>query len=290
LKESRKIYRLVGVGAAVAAVMPALVGGIWGWLGAHPPRLVPDRDSCPDHWGSSFREIVLQTPDGLRLAAWHTPPVNGVLILVAHGYANARLGAIHALFTRHGYGALSWDFRAHGESDGAVCSLGYYEHIDVETALDYALAQPDVTRVGLWGASMGGIAGLRAAERRPEIEALVLDSVPATLEEAFEVLVRPASLRPVFRWVAEGQVGHPMAAIRPVERITRLDARPVLAIQCGIDEMIPLDSAQRLSQAGGDRCTCWVIPEAKHLQACECRPAEYETRVIGFFDAAFRLG
>jgi pimeloyl-ACP methyl ester carboxylesterase len=268
----------------VISLMPALVGGLWGWLSAHPLRLAPSRDQYPDQWGVPFEEVTLQTPDGLRLAAWYTPPSNGALILVAHGFANARLGEMHALFARHGYGALSWDFRAHGESEGKVCSVGYHETIDMEAALDYALAQPGVERIGLWGGSMGGIAGLRVAVWRPEIQVFVLDSVPSTLEEAFQTLVRPAVLRPSFRVVAEGQAGMSMAAIRPVDRITELGGRPILVIQGGTDRMIPLDSAERLCEAAGESCTLWVVPEAGHMEAHEYEPAVYEARVIGFLE------
>jgi fermentation-respiration switch protein FrsA (DUF1100 family) len=278
----------MGLGALLA-VMPGLIGGIWGWLGAHPPRLVPSRDTYPDHWGVDFREITLVTPDGLRLAAWYTPSANGVLILVAHGYANARLGEIHALFARHGYGVLAWDFRAHGVSEGSMCTVGYYERIDVETALDFALAQPGMTRIGMWGASMGGIAGLRAAEGRPEIEALVLDSVTASLEESLAIMVRPASLRPTYRWVAERAVGVGVTEIQPVEQITHVADRPMLVIQGGVDDLIPPDSAERLCQAVGGKCDSWVILEAGHVESYQCRPEAYEARVIDFFDTVFQI-
>jgi pimeloyl-ACP methyl ester carboxylesterase len=276
-------WRTLGV-AVVLCVVPALVGGVWGWLCAHPPRLVPPRDRHPDHWGAAYQEIILRTPDGLRLVAWYTPPRNGAVVLVAHGYANARLAEMHALFVRHGYGALSWDFRAHGESEGALCTVGYHEAVDVETALEFALAQPAVQRIGLWGGSMGGIAGLQAAERRPEIEVLVLDSVPATLEDAFQILVRPAMLQPFVRYVAEKEAGMAIRVVRPVDRIASVDGHPVLVIQGTADRMIPADSAEQLCQSAGEMCTRWAVSGAGHLEAYSSRPAAYEQRVIAFLD------
>jgi pimeloyl-ACP methyl ester carboxylesterase len=286
---SSLVWRTVGIGVLIC-VVPAAVGGAWGWLCAHPPRLVPPPDQHPDRWGAAYEEINLLTPDGLRLVAWYTPPQNGVVILVAHGYANARLAEMHALFARHGYGALAWDFRAHGESEGAVCTVGYHEALDVETALDFVLAQPAVRRIGLWGGSMGGIAGLQAAERRPEIEALVLDSVPATLEEAFQVLVRPAFLQPFARYVAEKEAGLGMEVVRPVDRIAGVNGRPILVIQGTDDGMIPADSAERLCRAAGERCTRWTVPDAGHLEAHASRPPTYEQRVIAFLDRTLLAG
>jgi uncharacterized protein len=38
--------------------------------------------------------------------------------------------------------------------------------------------------------------------------------------------------------------------------------------------------------AAGANSTLWEIPESKHVGGLAARPAEYERRVAGFFDAA----
>jgi hypothetical protein len=38
--------------------------------------------------------------------------------------------------------------------------------------------------------------------------------------------------------------------------------------------------------AAGESATLWEIPEADHMGGQTARPAEYERRVIGFFDSA----
>lgn len=102
------------------------------------------------------------------------PPQNGVVILAAHGYAGVRHSDIHMMLARHGYGVLSWDFRAHGKSGGEVSTLGVFEILDVEAALDFALQQPGVKRAGgTWGGSMGGATLIMATANHLEIEALV---------------------------------------------------------------------------------------------------------------------
>src|SRR4029077_671148 len=42
--------------------------------------------------------------------------------------------------------------------------------------------------------------------------------------------------------------------------------------------------------AAGASATLWEIPESKHVGGLEARPAEYERRVIGFFDRALLSG
>jgi pimeloyl-ACP methyl ester carboxylesterase len=40
------------------------------------------------------------------------------------------------------------------------------------------------------------------------------------------------------------------------------------------------------ARAAGDNATLWEIPESGHVGGIEARPAEYERRVVGFFDKA----
>ena len=157
--------------------------------------------------GIEFQEVELVTEDNVRLSAWYTPPKNGAVILVAHGYGDKRMEDIYALFASHGYGVIAWDFRAHGESAGEFCSLGYYEILDAKAALDFALAQPGVEHIGAWGGSMGAVTMIRAAARYPEIEALVADSPYATLEDEMDLRVPFPLMRPLIRFFAERESG-----------------------------------------------------------------------------------
>ena len=109
----------------------------------HPARYIPAGNWLKQN-NIPYQEIELTAIDGVKLAAWYTPPKNGAVILVAHGYGSSRLEDIYVMFAQSGYGVLAWDFRAHGASGGDFSTLGYYEQLDVEAALDYALSQPDV--------------------------------------------------------------------------------------------------------------------------------------------------
>jgi hypothetical protein len=40
------------------------------------------------------------------------------------------------------------------------------------------------------------------------------------------------------------------------------------------------------AEGAGEPKTLWAIPESKHVGGLAARPAEYERRVIRFFDAA----
>jgi dipeptidyl aminopeptidase/acylaminoacyl peptidase len=252
----------------------------------HPARSLRSAGDTPARLGVSYQEIALTTTDGLKLAAWYTPPQNGRVILVAHGYADKRSTDLHALFARNKYGVLSWDFRAHGESEGNLCTLGYYETRDVEAALDFALSQPEVSHVGAWGGSMGGVATILAAAHRPEIEAVVVDSAFSTLEDEIAVRVPSAIMRPFIRFFAEQETGISAQQVRPIDQIGRISPRPVLIIQGLADKAIPLDSAQRLYNAAGEPRTLWQENGVDHVAMFSAQPQEYEERVVSFLNGA----
>src|SRR5215216_4996315 len=136
----------------------------------HPPRLIPPGNTLRKY-KVPYQSVNLVTEDGIRLSAWYTPPENGALILLAHGYGDNRPEWVYEMLAKKGYGVLAWDARAHGESDGEIFTIGYLEVLDVKAALDYALTQPNVEHVGAWGGSMGGATLIRATAQSPEIEA-----------------------------------------------------------------------------------------------------------------------
>lgn len=251
-----------------------------------PARSVRQISDTPARLGVRYQEITLTTADGLELAGWYTPASNGAVILVAHGYGGARQAEKHAFFARSGFGTVTWDFRAHGESEGEVCTMGYQEAMDVEAALDFALSQPDLDMVGALGESMGAAAIIQAAARRPEIAAMVADSSFAALEEEIEIVVPQAILRPFIRFFAEREAGLDIGDLRPIERIGEISPRPVFIIQGMADSAIPADSAQRLYDAAGEPRRLWIEPGVEHMGVQNARPAEYERRVIEFFTAA----
>ena len=249
----------------------------------HPARQIPSGEVLRAN-GIEFQEVELVTEDGVKLSAWYTPPQNGAIILVAHGYGDKRAEDFHALFASHGYGVIAWDFRAHGSSEGEFSSLGYYEVLDAKAALDYALAQPGVEHVGAWGGSMGAVTMIRATAQYPEIEALVADSPFPTLQDEMNLRVPFPILRPLIRLFAERQSGVTLDLVRPVDDIARISPRPVLIIQGMGDGMVPLDSAQRLYDAAGEPRQLWTEKDAPHLNMYAYYKTRYTKRVIKFFD------
>ena len=252
----------------------------------HPERRFHSIDDTPASQGIPYEEVVLITSDGIALRAWYTPPQNSAVVLVAHAHNGARPTDMHSLFARHEYGVVSWDFRAHGESEGEVCSFGYYEVLDVEAALDFALSQPEVERVAAWGGSMGGATVIMAAARRSEIKAVVADSAFAALEDELIVMIRLKWMRPLIQFFAERETGVSIDDLRPVDVIGQISPRPVFIIHGLSDSMIPINAGERLYETAGDPRTLWSEQNVGHLSMIDEFPEEYENRIIEFLDSA----
>ncbi len=248
----------------------------------HPPRNYAENRYLTKEL-IPYQDVELITEDGVKISAWYTPPQNGVVIMLAHGYASHRLTDIYVMLANHGYGVIAWDFRAHGASGGDFTTLGYYEVQDVKTVLDYVLRQPGVKHVGGLGQSMGAVTLIRAAAQYSQIEAVVSDSAFSSLQGELDKRVPFPVIKPLIKFFAEQQTGLSLNTVNTVDEIGKITPRPVLIVQSTNDQMIPLDSALRLYENAHQPKELWIVDKAPHVGIYTMYPKEYEDRVISFF-------
>ena len=284
-----RYWRNLSLCALVLVITSACATLAWiGYQGAtlylHPARAARAAADTPARLGINYQDITLLTQDGLKLSAWYTPPKNGAIILAAHGYGNRRSAELHALLARPGYGVISWDARAHGDSAGQLCTLSFYETWDVEAALAFTVGQPGVRHIGALGQSMGAATLIKTAARRAEIESVVADSSFPTIEDMLQRVVPFPLVQPFVRFFIERETGLSASAVRPVDDIRHISPRPVLILQGADDTVIPPNSAQRLYQAAGEPRTLWIEPGVGHVEMFTAHPQAYSQQVIPFFD------
>ena len=283
MKRVRKILRYVMAGLAILSILLIAICAVEVNNALHPPRIVPQGNTLRK-FDIPYQSIQLVTEDGVRLAAWYTPPRNGAVILLAHGLGDYRPEWVYEMLARTGYGALAWDARAHGESEGTISTIGYLEVLDVKSALDYALTQPGVRRVGAWGGSMGAVTVIRAAAEYPQIEALFVDSPFASLDNELDYLIPYPLLNPLAKILAQFETGVRIGDINPLADISRISPRPVFIVQGLADAVAPPDSGQRLYDAAGEPKILWAEENVPHLQMFLDNPRRYKRRLIQFFD------
>jgi uncharacterized protein len=282
-KSWRSMLTLTIQATVVVAVLTILLGLTQVNNALHPPRIVPPGNTLRES-RIEFQQLDLITKDGIRLSAWYTPPRKGAVILLAHGYGDNRPEWVHAMLAKKGYGVLSWDARAHGESDGEISTVGYLEVLDVRAALDFVLAQPDVNHVGAWGGSMGGATLIRATAQFPEIDALFVDSSFASLNDEFNFLVPYPVINPLAKFLAEWQTGFSIQDLDLVKDIARIGPRPVYIVHSLGDTVAPPDAGEKLFNAANEPRFLWLEEDAAHLSIHLVNERRYQRRLIGFFD------
>jgi uncharacterized protein len=115
---------------------------------------IKQKNTVPD---TAYETVILNTKDKLKLEAWYTKTNNAKgTICMFHGHGGKKSGnnAEAAVFRKMGYNTLQLDLRAHGNSEGNVCTIGYDEAEDIKLAYDFIQTKGEKNIV-LWGISLG---------------------------------------------------------------------------------------------------------------------------------------
>lgn len=302
MKRSPNYWRNLGLFTCCVVTLAML--GMTLWLSytralilVHPTRFVAER--TPSDVGLTYwEEVTFRAPDGIRLRGWFIPPPSHhrAVIIFVHGLATNRAHLLDeaALLAQHGYGALLFDLRNHGASEGTVTTLGYWEAEDVRGAVAYVLTRTDVDarRIVLMGHSMGAGTVLRAGARVEHVRAVIAMSAYASLEENIVEGVEGLTGLPAFPfaplviWFGEREAGLNIRDVRPIDDIALLSPRAVLLIHGERDPLVPVRNAYRLYHAAREPKELYIIPQAGHVGLMQAEPREYERRVSEFLRRA----
>lgn len=146
---------------------------------------------------SAFTDVKLKTKDGLTLDAWfiRVPNARGTIALF-HGHGSEKSANLSQsnTFNEMGYSTLLVDFRAHGQSEGNTCTLGYREAEDVKLAYDY-LKNRGEKNIILYGISLGAATITKAiSDYHLAPEKIILEMPFASLPQTVEGKMRMAGL------------------------------------------------------------------------------------------------
>ena len=95
-----------------------------------------------------------------------------------------------------------FDFSGSGKSQGPFCSLGWYEQEDVESVLHYLVSSQRVSKIALWGRSMGAATSIFYSRRDTRISCLILDSPFASFKQVVQELANKKASLPAFLTLA----------------------------------------------------------------------------------------
>jgi len=214
-------------------------------------------------------------------------------VILLHGFADAKVGAIAwaPLWQSLGYNILAIDLRAHGESGGRFTTAGYFERHDVDQVInDLRAAKPRETQqLILFGISLGAAVAAAVAERRGDLDAIILDSpyhhlVSAAVAHGRYMNLPFQFLAPLAVRLGQWRCGARFDDVAPDKTLPQLKI-PVLLI-FGEDDPL-LDSTQFVwiesnSPQTGTQRHVMHVKGAGHVLGIVANPAVYRDSIERF--------
>jgi alpha-beta hydrolase superfamily lysophospholipase len=299
--------RTLYIAIVILALIPALAGFVGNSVGPgilHPQHLNSERGQQVQEMlrrtNTIPEDLVVRTKDNIELRGWkiRAAKPNGDWVLLFHGVADNRTGVLGAaeLLLRHDFSVVMMDSRAHGTSGGDMATYGWKERYDTVAITDalYASENKEIRHLFALGVSMGAAIALQSAAIEPRFEGVVAEDPFADLREVTydyaglrtspllgKTLFRPAAIMALHSMSKAG--GFAPDGISPEKAVA---ARPfAVLLICGTrDDTIPCRHTERIYQAATGPRELWVVPGALHASALGQEPAEYEKRVVTFFE------
>ena len=230
----------------------------------HPARHPMTRDTPAGCRDESFAGA------GVTLKGWRcaTPATRRGTIVYLHGVADNRASAAGVIprFLARGFDVIAYDSRAHGNSDGDVCTYGYFETEDLHKVLDTVQPGPIV----LIGTSLGAAVALQEAADDPRVSAVVAAEVFSDLRTvATERAPRFFTQSVIDRALAmaEEQGHFRVDAVSPQKAAERITV-PVLLLHGELDRDTPPAHSHRVFAAlRSPKKRLALVPGAHHNES-----------------------
>ncbi len=243
----------------------------------------------------AHERVILHTRDGVRLEGWYIPVDTGTLargtVIILHGYGSSKSDKLPeaGFFHQQGYHTLLIDFRAHGNSSGLTCSIGYKETEDLLAAWRFVESRGE-KHLLLWGMSMGAAAILKGVpEFHLHPEKIMLEAPFATLEDAVKSRMRAvhlpatpfAQLLTFWGGIEQGFWGFGFAPYRYAEDITC----PTLLCWGKHDSRVTeAETREIYAHLGAQNKQLTVFAASGHQSFCRNEPEKWKETVKTFLE------
>ena len=261
--------RRIVVAAGLTALFVLLVAG-WFQLPAvgaggllHPARHVTTTATPAECEDASFAGA------GVLLRGWRCRAATGTrgTIVYLHGIADNRGSAAGVIqrYTARGFDVIAYDSRAHGESEGSLCTYGFYERQDLRRVIDTIPRGPVV----LIGTSLGAAVAVQEAADDPRVTAIVAAEIFSDLrtvatERAPRVFTQ-GTIDRAFA-LAESQAKFDVDSVSPEKAAARISV-PVLLLHGAADVDTPPAHSERVRRALRGPAELILVPGAGHNQS-----------------------
>lgn len=247
----------------------------------------------PEDFNLKYQRVDIQAKDGAILKAYDIQSSldssKGTVIFL-HGISSCKERMLEraALVVRHGYNAICYDARAHGESEGKYCTYGKLEKQDVQTIIDRLKSQNPKEKIIIWGNSLGGAVAIQALEIDKRIDLGVIESTFTSMREiVFDYQVRLSRIK------SKELANHNLAnaaeladfnpdAIQPIRSVEAIH-QPIFIAHGDKDTNISMEYGRQLYEAlATDKKEFHIIEGATHHGAFHHGGAAYHEKIMNF--------
>jgi dienelactone hydrolase len=239
--------------------------------------------------GAAFEEVAFTTSDGLRLQGWFVPSRNGATVIAFPGRSGPQKHT--RMLVRHGYGVLLFDRRGEGASDGDPNIFGWTGDRDLHAAAVYLRSRPDVDpeRIGAIGLSVGGEMLIHAAAHSDAFKAVVSEG--ASGQSMRDGLANGDLLESVLgggvNTLATAVFTNTLPPPSLKSEVAKIAPNAVFFVYGENGQGGTEAKPNKLFYAAArEPKQIWEVPGGQHIAGITTQPAEYERRVIAFFDDA----
>lgn len=233
----------------------------------------PERSvlATPENAGLEYRDVFLETDDGVRLNGWYVPGADSAdVLLFFHGNAgnmSHRLDSIR-LFYNLGLSVLIIDYRGYGRSGGRMNEQGSYR--DARAAFRYLVNDMGIEPANIiyFGRSLGGAVAIELATHHVP-KAIIIESCFPSI---------PAIGARLYPWLPVRFLAR--INYESIPRVATLSC-PKLFIHSREDEMLPYAMARRLYDAAAQPKTFLEI-RGDHNTGFITSGADYVDGMIDF--------
>jgi fermentation-respiration switch protein FrsA (DUF1100 family) len=212
----------------------------------------------------------------------------GGVILLVHSLRSNRVEMLSRaqFLNEQGYGALLIDLQGHGETPGDSITFGVRESEDVGAAAAWLRNTLPGERIGAIGVSLGA-AAIVLAKPPLQLDAVVLESLHPTIEEAVEnrLKLHLGKLGPIFSplllWQLSFRLDTPLEEINPITRIGDLNA-PLLLISGTDDQHTKVAETEQLLATARQPKEIWIVSGGGHFNMHTYAGREYEDHILDF--------
>lgn len=240
-----------------------------------------------------FKKLTITSTDDLKLYGFYKDSNKDRLAILVHGYGgnHTDMYSIAQLFEERGYDILSFDQRAHGESEGEGLSMGLYEHRDLLLWINKMLELKPNYKIVLFGISMGASTVCMAlGENLPNnVICGIEDCGYDNANNEFILVYSKSKIKSrfiynIFYNYTKNTKGLDLKKVDACDYL-RKSKLPMLFIHGDLDDFVPTKMVYNLYNCLPEqRRQLYIAKDAKHTRSIDVNLTEYKRQLFTFLD------